>query len=92
MTIKPIGAQVEIEWLSGGTELAYVSLGEYNEETGTDTFGVPDDYIFGYFTLAELEQFKTEPYDGYIVREYALEYDDLDIEQENLINEQEHNQ
>jgi hypothetical protein len=73
---QPIGAQVEIEWLSGGTESAYVSLGEYNEDTNEDTFGVPDDYIFGYFTQAELEQFKTEPFDGYKVLDYELLYEE----------------
>jgi hypothetical protein len=89
--MKPIGASVEIEWLSGGTELAYVSLGEYDEETDEDTFGVPDDAIFGYFTIDELEQFKTKPFDGYKVLSYDLEYDDKDIEQALLINELEHN-
>lgn len=73
---QPIGAQVEIEWLSGGTESAYVSLGEYNEDTDEDTYGVPDDYIFGYFTQAELEQFKTEPFDGYKVLDYELLYEE----------------
>lgn len=73
---QPIGAQVEIEWLSGGTESAYVSLGEYNEDTDEDTYGVPDDYIFGYFTQAELDEFKTKPFDGYKVLDYELLYEE----------------
>jgi hypothetical protein len=76
---QPIGARVEIEWLSGGTESAYVSLGEYDEDAETDSFGIPDDYIFGYFTQAELEQFKTKPFDGYKVLNYELEYDNGNI-------------
>ena len=77
---NPIGAYVTIDWLSGGTEHAYVSLGEYNEETELDTYGVHDDHIFGYFSIDELERFKTEPFDGYRVLEYELEYDNRDGE------------
>lgn len=72
---KPIGAQVEIEWLSGGTESARVSFGEYNEDTDTDTYGLPDEFIFGYFTQAELDEFKTKPFDGYKVLDYELIYE-----------------
>lgn len=73
---QPIGAQVEIEWLSGGTESAYLSLGEYNEDTDEDTYGVPDDYIFGYFSIEELERFKTKPFDGWKVIDYDLVYEE----------------
>lgn len=70
--MKPIGAQVEIEWLSGGTERAYVSFGEYNEDINEDTYGVCDDFIFGYFTQAELNQYKTTPFDGFKVLDYEI--------------------
>ena len=49
MTVAVIGAVCIIKWHSdGGTEQVYISFGEYDEDTGTDGFGVPDDTIFGY--------------------------------------------
>jgi hypothetical protein len=70
--MNPIGAQVEIEWLSGGTESAYVSFGEYDEDTNEDSHGICDDFIFGYFTIDELNQYKTKPFDGFKVLDFEL--------------------
>ena len=49
MTTQVIGANCIIKWLSdGGTEQVYISFGNYDEDTETDGFGVPDSVIFGY--------------------------------------------
>ena len=47
------GAYVDVDY--GGTMFEfYMSFGEYVEERGTDTFGVPDDRIFFYTSREEL--------------------------------------
>ena len=49
MTRKPIGAKCLVRWNSdGGDESVYISFGQYNEVTGHDQHGVPDDFIWGY--------------------------------------------
>lgn len=48
--MKPIGAHCEIiPYMNADYNMsAYISFGEYNEETYCDSFGVPDDKIFFY--------------------------------------------
>lgn len=70
MTNEIIGAVCIIKWHSdGGTEKAYISFGNYDEDTETDGFGVPDSAIFGY----------SDDVDG--IREaYEHEFAVLDVE------------
>ena len=51
----PVGANVLIEWYSGGRESCYFSFGQYDEEKNEDEFGYPDDYIFYYCPRGEVE-------------------------------------
>jgi len=72
MTIEVIGATCIIKWLSdGGTEQVYISFGNYDEDTETDGFGVPDCVIFGY----------SDDVDG-IAEAYSHEFVVLDVELE----------
>lgn len=67
---QAIGANVVIRWLSdGGTESAYISFGEYNEDTNTDSHGIHDDCIFGY--AADINDFIT----GFAHDVVLIEYD-----------------
>lgn len=51
----PVGANVLIKWYSGGRESCYFSFGQYDEEKNEDEFGYPDDYIFYYCPMGEVE-------------------------------------
>ena len=79
---KLVGANVCIKWLDQinmphAIEGAYISFGEYNEESGYDGFGVPDECILYYATgedeLKQLMDADKTPSD-FIVTSYELDY------------------
>jgi hypothetical protein len=99
-TAQPIGAYATIKWLGDGeiVDGYYFSFGdspEFNEETGdygNDSYGVPDDSVFFYCDGEHsLKSYMTAGIEGFVVLDYELEYNDMDIEQANLLNELEHN-
>lgn len=97
---QPIGAYATIQWKDdpdvtiGGY---YFSFGEtqFDEETGEysdDGHGMPDSEVFFYCDGEHaLKSYTTDGMEDFIVINYELAYDDLDIEHANLMNELEHN-
>ena len=84
---KLVGAQACIKWLDQinmphAIEGAYISFGEYNEETEQDGFGVPDECVLYYAKdedeLKQLMDADKTPSD-FIVTSYELEYVDEQI-------------
>lgn len=78
--MKPIGAHCEIiPYMNADYNMsAYISFGEYNEETYCDSFGVPDDKIFFYAEgedgLKSLMLMDVCHPDDFTVLSYELEY------------------
>jgi hypothetical protein len=80
MNKQPIGASVSIKWLDQlefePIDGAYISFGDYNEETERDSYGIPDECVLYYCCEDDLKQLmdadKT-PSD-FIVIDYKLEY------------------
>jgi len=86
-TKQPIGAHVCIKWLDQlhlphAIEGAYISFGEYNDETETDGFGNYDEQILYYANdvdeLKQLMDADKTPSD-FIVTSYELEYQNEQI-------------
>jgi hypothetical protein len=58
------------------THDVFISFGEYNEETGLDSFGMFDHHIFFYSNPKEVEEIfcSLEGHDGWEILEYELIY------------------
>jgi len=54
----------------------FISFGEYNEETGLDSFGMFDHHIFFYSNPKEVEEIfcSLDGHDGWEILEYELIY------------------
>lgn len=69
------GATVLIAWREWKQQQCYFSFGQYDEETGRDSFGIDDDEIMFYCEgVEELEDIKTSGSEPFDVLEYVLEY------------------
>ena len=72
-----IGAWATIRWADTGQTLApvYFSFGEFDEDKGTDTFGVRDERIFFYcVNEGELRELMGEGRgEGFTVLDYTIE-------------------
>lgn len=79
MSEQVIGAVATIRWIDqpdAYIEGMYFSFGEYDEEAGTDSFGVPDDRVFFYAQgEQEMKQFVNGQTSGadFVVLDYQLE-------------------
>jgi hypothetical protein len=75
---QPTGATVLIKWHDDPEPMSVTfSLGTYDEETGTDGFGRPDDTVFFYIEDADvLDALKQHPTlrTDWCVVDYELEY------------------
>ena len=77
----PIGAMITYRWndddkLREGLWGGYVSFGEYDEENGTDTYGVKDDLICYYFPngVMEMVAYMMENKGEFTIVEYVYAY------------------
>jgi len=72
-----IGAYATIQFNDEETPLegAYFSFGSIDEDSETDSFGVPDNKIF-YFCddVYELNMLKVKGHENFIILSYELEY------------------
>lgn len=80
MTRKAIGADATVYYKDEGEEQAfttYFSFGEYNEETGKDTYGVADMRIFFYVEEEEdMRSLSTPGAEDFVVLSYDIIYQD----------------
>jgi hypothetical protein len=77
--LKAIGADVVVRYLNENEEgkefETYISFGVYDEEKGTDSFGVRDDLIFFYCESEEdIKSLMTAGAEDFIVLNYDLLY------------------
>jgi hypothetical protein len=57
--MKVIGANALIQWIGEEqAQNAYISYGNWNEESNDDGLGVNDDFIFYYSSPTEIESYK----------------------------------
>jgi hypothetical protein len=73
------GAEVLIRWKDTHyqPERVYFSFGQYDEETGRDSFGINDDVVMFYCEgVEELETLNESGAEPFEVLEFALEYVD----------------
>lgn len=69
-----IGANAIIQWIGEDPKPAYISYGEYNEQTNEDGLGVSDDLIFYYANPEELKELtEYEPNRGWTLISYEEE-------------------
>lgn len=77
MSERVIGAVATIKWEHDDKPVQgmYFSFGEYDEDAGTDTFGVSDDRVFFYAAgEQEMKQLmEPYPYNDFVVLDYELE-------------------
>lgn len=71
----PIGAYATIKW--AGEESAkheyYISFGEWDETTNTDSAGCPDDYIFFYGSPDDEESYRNAS-EGWTLIDWSFVY------------------
>ncbi len=67
---EPIGANVTTQY----DETFYVSFGWYNEDTGCDSFGIPDAYIW-YYSDKPYKLVGTEIFTGEIIEKAEFVYE-----------------
>ena len=79
---KVIGGWATVRYLDEQEPLGnvYFSFGEYDEETGLDTFGVRDDRVFFYATCEDelKEMMKESMLRDFVVLDYELSTMDVD--------------
>lgn len=75
---KPIGANAEVHFDNDPEDYTvncYFSFGEYNEDTDSDSFGVPDCKIFFYVESEhDLKCYMVAGSEDFVIKSYTLEY------------------
>lgn len=80
-TKAPIGAQITFYWKDSDPDRqglwgGYVSFGDYDEATNTDTYGINDDFIHYYFPdgVMEMVSYMMENTGEFYIVEYMFAY------------------